>query len=58
MRYIMIVLTAFAVMSTSVSAWAVDKEMIMLMELKTGTVKINLREDLAPGHVERIKTLI
>ncbi len=34
------------------------KETIMLLELKTGTVKIALREDLAPGHVERIKTLI
>ncbi|HAT08412.1 MAG TPA: peptidylprolyl isomerase [Rhodobiaceae bacterium] len=30
----------------------------MLLELKTGTVKIKLREDLAPNHVERIKTLI
>ena len=30
----------------------------MLLELKTGTVKIKLREDLAPNHVERFKTLI
>ena len=58
MRYIMFVLAVFAVLSTPVSAWAADKENVMLMELKTGTVKINLREDLAPGHVERIKTLI
>ena len=35
-----------------------QKESIMLMELKTGTVKIKLRDDLAPNHVERIKTLI
>lgn len=34
------------------------KETIMLLELKTGVVKIALRDDLAPGHVERIKTLI
>ena len=26
--------------------------------VKTGTVKIKLREDVAPNHVERIKTLI
>ncbi len=31
---------------------------IMLLELKSGTVKIQLREDLAPKHVERIKQLI
>jgi len=30
----------------------------MLLELKSGTVKIQLREDLAPKHVERIKQLI
>ena len=30
----------------------------MLMELKSGTVKIALREDLAPNHVERIKQLV
>jgi cyclophilin family peptidyl-prolyl cis-trans isomerase len=42
-----------------ISAQAADlKESIMLIELKSGTVKIALREDLAPGHVERMKTLI
>lgn len=30
---------------------------IMLLELKSGIVKIRLREDIAPGHVERIKQL-
>ena len=29
----------------------------LILELKDGLVKIRLREDLAPGHVERIKTL-
>jgi peptidylprolyl isomerase len=29
----------------------------LILDLKTGTVKIRLRPDLAPGHVERIKTL-
>jgi len=29
----------------------------LILELKTGPVKIKLRSDLAPNHVERIKTL-
>jgi peptidylprolyl isomerase len=29
----------------------------LILELSTGTVKIRLRPDLAPGHVERITTL-
>ena len=29
----------------------------LILELKDGLVKIRLRDDLAPGHVERIKTL-
>ncbi len=33
------------------------KEKIMLITLKTGTVKIKLRPDLAPKHVQRITTL-
>ncbi len=33
------------------------KEKIMLITLKTGTVKIKLRPDLAPNHVKRITTL-
>ena len=58
MRYIMFVMSVLAVLATPVSAWASDKESVMLLELKTGTVKIKLREDLAPNHVERFKTLI
>ncbi len=34
-----------------------DKNTIV-MELKTGNVKIKLRPDLAPGHVARIKELV
>lgn len=30
----------------------------LLLELNTGTVTINMRPDLAPGHVERIKELV
>lgn len=29
----------------------------LILDLKSGAVKIRLRPDLAPGHVERIKTL-
>lgn len=34
-----------------------DLENIIVMELKTGVVKIALRPDLAPSHVARIKEL-
>ena len=29
----------------------------LVLDLKTGPVKIKLRPDLAPNHVERVKTL-
>jgi peptidylprolyl isomerase len=34
-----------------------EKDNILHMELKTGRVVIELRPDLAPGHVQRIKEL-
>ncbi|MEP2530989.1 peptidylprolyl isomerase [Shimia sp.] len=34
-----------------------DPENTILMELKDGTVKIELMPDIAPGHVERMKEL-
>ena len=34
-----------------------DPENVLVMELKDGIVRIELLPDLAPGHVERIKTL-
>jgi len=34
-----------------------DNENILYMELEDGTVKIEMRPDLAPKHVERIKKL-
>jgi cyclophilin family peptidyl-prolyl cis-trans isomerase len=36
---------------------AQDGETTLIMELKTGTVTIALKPDLAPSHVERIKHL-
>ncbi len=36
---------------------AADPENTLILTLDTGTVTIDLRPDLAPGHVERIKEL-
>ena len=36
---------------------AYSKENLMILKLKTGDVKIELFEDVAPKHVERIKKL-
>ena len=60
MRYLIFSFFATLVVFGSVSAWAntSSKESHMLMELKSGTVKIALRDDLAPNHVERIKQLV
>ena len=63
MRYVIAMAMLMGVLAIPFSALneaqaANQKESVMLMELKTGTVKIKLREDLAPNHVERIKTLI
>ena len=60
MRYLISYFFAAMVVFGSVSAWAntSSKESHMLMELKSGTVKIALRDDLAPNHVERIKQLV
>ena len=38
-------------------AGAADPENILLMELKDGVVTIEMRPDLAPGHVARIREL-
>ena len=49
-------LAALALAATTVAAAAAEKSFLML-ELKSGTVKIELLEDIAPKHVERVKTL-
>ena len=54
--FVMAAPAAFAQTSLK-SQIASSKEEIMLLELKDGTVKIKLRPDLAPNHVERIKQL-
>lgn len=42
----------------STSAFAADPENTMVVTLKDGDVTIALRPDLAPKHVEQIKTLV
>jgi peptidylprolyl isomerase len=42
----------------SVSAHAASPENTLYLDLKDGRVVIELRPDLAPNHVERIKTLV
>ena len=56
MRYF--ILLCFTLGLTFGPAHSTDKETIMLMKLKNGTVKIALRDDLAPQHVARIKQLV
>ena len=45
-----------AVMSTD--AAALDPENTLYLELKTGRVTIEMRPDIAPNHVKRIKELV
>jgi cyclophilin family peptidyl-prolyl cis-trans isomerase len=51
-----LVLLALAVPAAAQSP-ALDPENTLVIELKTGKVMIQLRPDLAPKHVERVKTL-
>ncbi len=46
------------VLATGSSALAAEPENTMIIELKDGEVVIGLRPDLAPKHVEQIKTLV
>jgi peptidylprolyl isomerase len=48
---------AFMVLAAPAMAQGEDPENTLLLQLKDGTVTIKLRPDLAPGHVERLKTL-
>ena len=62
MRYLLSVCFMMALWVAPMDAVVADTQLkkgnIMLMELKDGTVKIALREDLAPNHVARIKQLV
>ena len=48
---------AFVLLAIPAAAQDVDPENALVMELKCGEVVIALKPDLAPAHVERIKTL-
>ncbi len=50
-------LTAGLTLSTAVGASGADLENTLYLELESGRVVIEMRPDLAPGHVERIKML-
>ncbi|PWR20087.1 peptidylprolyl isomerase [Zavarzinia compransoris] len=55
MKRLFAILLAMFAMTTA--AAAADPENTLLLELKDGTVVIELRPDLAPNHVARIKEL-
>ena len=48
---------AFALLALPAAAQDVDPQNALVMELKCGDVVIALKPDVAPAHVERIKTL-
>ena len=48
---------AFALLAAPVAAQDVDPENAVVMELKCGDVVIDLKPEVAPNHVERIKEL-
>jgi peptidylprolyl isomerase len=50
-------LVAGLLLVTGHAAAQADPENTLVMELESGTVTIALRPDLAPNHVERLKTL-
>jgi peptidylprolyl isomerase len=50
-------LAAFLFLAAAAAAQAPDPENTLIMQLPSGTVTIALRPDLAPNHVERLKTL-
>lgn len=49
---------AALILAVAQPAWAADPENTLVMELVTGKVTIELRPDLAPKHVARIKELV
>ena len=55
-KFMAALIAAFMLLAVPAAAQD-DPENTLLLELKDGTVTIKLRPDLAPGHVERLKTL-
>src|SRR5687768_21321 len=56
-RLAAVLAAALIALSAPVLAQDRDPENTLIMELEDGTVTIRLRPDLAPNHVERLKTL-
>jgi peptidylprolyl isomerase len=56
-RLAAVLAAALIALSAPVLAQDSDPENTLIMELEDGTVTIRLRPDLAPNHVERLKTL-
>lgn len=57
-NWLLAALFAFALGFASSSAFAASPENTLVLELKNGEVRIALRPDIAPKHVERIRTLV
>ena len=57
-RILTALIGVFLVMTASQAAQALDPENTLYMDLESGRVVIELRPDLAPNHVARIKELV
>lgn len=57
MRFLTMILGVFLMTATANAATYKDPENTLLLQLKDGTVVIQMRPDLAPKHVARIKEL-
>ena len=58
MRFLLSLVLAAMILTTSGGVMAADLEKTLYMELKSGRVVIEMRPDLAPKHVARIKELV
>jgi peptidylprolyl isomerase len=56
-RFAVALTAAFLLLASAAAAQTPDPENTLVMQLGSGTVTIALRPDLAPNHVERLKTL-
>ena len=57
LKTLTILLGSLLIMTAPAKAAEIDPENTLLLDLKDGQVKIKLMPDIAPKHVERIKTL-
>lgn len=57
-RTLTLIIGSLIAMTASASAAALDPANTLYLDLKDGRVTIKLMPDIAPNHVERIKTLV